>query len=122
MALPSNVKSFKNLIPDVYVDGKYTLDFWNAWRVASTYLNSTKLLDEYVVEDGVTWHDIADTIYYDRELWWIIPLFNEVENPFLIFSESSLKLKNRKLKILNPIHLNGFLQEVRSFRIKKEKE
>ena len=122
MALPNDMKSIKNMLPEVYIDGSTQIDFWSAWRIASEYTESSKLLDEYVVEEGVSWHDISEVVYSDRKLWWVIPLFNEVEDPFLMFTESTLALKKRKLNILNPIYLNEFLNEIRSFRINKELE
>lgn len=122
MAIPNDIQSLKNLLPEITIDGVTQIDYWNAWRVATEYVSSTKLLDEYVVEEGISWHDISEVVYEDRELWWVIPLFNEIEDPFLMFSSSNLQLKERKLKVLKPKHLNQFLNEIRSFRVKKEQE
>jgi hypothetical protein len=121
MPLP-RLSSIKNMLPEIKLGDDRQIDFWNAWRVANEYKESTKLLDKYIVEESVTWHTLAEAVYDDRELWWVVPLFNDIEDPFLMFSDSNMRLKERKLNVLNPEHLNQFLNEIRSFRVKKERE
>jgi hypothetical protein len=122
MALPSSNFSIENMLPNIKINGNIQIDYWNSWRVAQDYINDSRILDNYVVEEGVSWYDLSEAVYDERELWWVIPLFNEIENPFLMFTASSLNIKQKKLKVLKPEHLNQFLNEIRSFRLDKERE
>lgn len=122
MALPDNIIYIDNILPEIIIDGTRQIDYWNAWRVAEDFKESTKFLDDYVVEEGITWHDIAEVVYNERDLWWVVPLFNEIENPFLMFSESNVGLKNKKLKILKPSHLTTFLNQIRRLRLQADRD
>jgi len=72
------------------------------------------MIDEYVLRDGDTPDTLADTLYEDDTLWWIILLFNEIQNPYFDWS-LSLRCTERNVKKNYPgsaffIHTSGSTQ------------
>ena len=67
-----------------------------------------------------TWHSISEQIYGIRDYWWVLALFNEVEDPFQIFYNSSINTTNYKIKYIKPAYVTDIVDAVRQDRIRRE--
>lgn len=94
--------SFVNLFPEINDENNFKiLDIWNSFRVK--VLPDVYTSDAYIDYKPSTYdtlHMLAYRFYGNKNLWWIIPLINDVEDPFdflknAVDSSSSIKiLKN----------------------------
>jgi hypothetical protein len=46
------------------------------------YKNELGFFELYTLNSGDSWVSLANTFYADPRLWWVIPLFNDIEDPF----------------------------------------
>lgn len=85
--------------------------FFNIWRA---YSINKRIKEEgsyfitYQVESDDWWDSIASKIYKNKNLWWIVALFNEVENPF------EELIEGKTLYILKSEYLYTLLKEIKS--------
>lgn len=94
--------SFVNLFPEINDENNFKiLDIWNSFRVK--VLPDVYTSDAYIDYKPSTYdtlHMLAYRFYGNKNLWWIIPLINDVEDPFdflknAVDSSSTIKiLKN----------------------------
>ena len=64
-------------------DDKITYDDEIIYEIRSPLALADDDTDEFRrVRDGETWRDIANDIYKDARLFWIIAEFNKVSDPF----------------------------------------
>jgi nucleoid-associated protein YgaU len=54
--------------------------------------------DEYITEPGDTWTLLANGVYDDVRLWWVLCVINKIQNPLLL-PEPGTKLKILKPKV-----------------------
>jgi hypothetical protein len=120
MALPSNRNSFKNLFPDIVVDDMPMQDLWRAWQISQEYKDKVKILDTYFLEENDRWDTIAEDVYGDRALWWILPFFNELEDPFSIYFQKDSTVGLKTIKIIRPADVGILLKVIRDNRLKFE--
>ena len=122
MSLPSNKISFKNLFTDLRVDGEKISDFWRSWQLSQEFKQKIKVFNTVFVQEGDTWHSISEGIYGTRDLWWVLVLFNDVEDPFAIFFDDSVDDSIREMRIPREEDLNFLLNEIRRKRVQFEVE
>ncbi len=107
---------FKSIIYDKEQNANPSLDIWDAWVISPVYAEDLKNFSVYSVKAGDTWVRIARDFYNDARLWWVIPLFNNVEDPFLIKDQDILSQEITQLKILSRQNIDQIL-----FRARREK-
>jgi len=64
------------------------------------------LYELYTIENNDWWENIAYNYYKDITVWWIIPLVNNIINPF------EFPDPGNQIFILKPFYLNKLLDEV----------
>ena len=87
---PSDIS---NLYPTIKLDGIKVLDIWNAYTITQEFKNNTIAESFYIVESGDTWSSIAQKLYGERRLWWVIALFNDIEDPFQLYHDFDIATK-----------------------------
>jgi hypothetical protein len=77
-------KSLINLFPEIVDNNKMKiLDIWNSFRVAVIPdLYNADAYTMYYPRQSDNLPLLAKTNYGDVKLWWLIPLVNDVEDPF----------------------------------------
>ena len=123
MKIPVSSSSISNLFPEIIYDntqsGTRSLDIWNSYRIVvlpPQYENEAVAL--YTVKKPDTLPSIAYEFYKDPQLWWMIPLINDVEDPFDFLDnvrDGSLG-ENGKIKLLKSEHIDSFLFRLRSIK------
>lgn len=108
---------FKNIIYDASQNPKETLDIWDAFVIAPLLKSDLKNFSVYTVKVGDTWVGLANTYYGDQRLWWIIPLFNNIENPFIVKQQDILQEGITQLKILSRQNVDQMLFTARRQKI-----
>jgi len=122
MALPNEKENFRNLFPDIVVDDIGMADFWRAWQLSDEFKSKVKIFDTYFVTDGDRWDTLAEEVYGDRRLWWVLALFNEIEDPFAIYFEDNIPTTVRTVKVIKESDVIIILNAIRTERLKFEKE
>jgi hypothetical protein len=120
MALPDSISSVKNLFMPVKVDQREIMDIWSSWQMSSEIIDKIKGLGTVDVEENDSWHSISELVYGTREYWWVLVLFNEVEDPFSLFFDSTMPETVTRIKVIKPEFINLVVTEIRNQRIEKE--
>jgi len=120
MPLPKSKESFRNLFPDIVVDDIKMADLWRAWQLSDEFKKKVKVYDTFFVEENDRWDTIAEDVYDDRRLWWVLVLFNEIEDPFSIYFEKNIPNAIKKIKIITAGDVAIILKAIRDKRIKLE--
>ncbi len=72
---------------------KIAVDIVTRVKVRDYVKQNTEMFVEYLIKDGDTPEILADRIYGDSELHWIIMIFNEITNPYYDWALSQRKLE-----------------------------
>lgn len=113
----SFINLFKSEIYDKEINPNYTLDIWDSYVINPKYGTSLKNFQLYDVKAGDTWVGLASQFYDDQRLWWIIPLFNNIDNPFIINEQDILLQNITQLKILTKDNVDTMLFNARREKI-----
>jgi hypothetical protein len=100
------------LYPKTKVGTKTILDVWNAFTITEEFKNNTVVFANYHVEEFDTWSSIAGKVYGDRRLWWVIALYNNIEDPFQLYYEFGINNKTTNLKVISEIYIYSLLNEI----------
>lgn len=57
------------------------LNIWRTYSINTTNAN-IKYFETYKLEDNDWWENIAFKYYGNVNLWWVIAMFNNINNPF----------------------------------------
>ena len=117
MGLPANVLSIGNLYPEVKLGDLTLPDLWEFKNISSEYASKKQLFITYQVHEGERWYQLADRLYNDRELWWVIALFNDVDDPFKIYYDNRISSSITTVKVLDSNFLPELLNKIRKQRV-----
>jgi hypothetical protein len=73
---------FKEIVYDKIQSPKPMLDIWDAIQIGGFNKNQLRYFQMHKVSVGETWVSLSKYYYNDERLWWVIPLFNDVFDPF----------------------------------------
>jgi hypothetical protein len=115
-------RSFINLFPTITDDNNYNiLDIWNSFRVV--VIPELYKADSYFVYRPLkadTLHGLAKKFYDDPNLWWIIPLVNDAEDPFDFLDD--MRDNNESINILRNEYLFSILFTLSRMKNAKDNE
>ena len=117
MGLPESKLNSSNLFPDIKIGEDFLLDIWESYRVSQDYLDNEEYYIDYTVSQYERWDQIAEKIYGERELWWVLLLTNSIEDPFLLYSDSILPESIGSIKILKAERVKELTKFIRQRRI-----
>ena len=112
---------FKNIIYDKDSNPNITLDIWDAYVISPFYKQELRYFQMHKVAANDTWVSLARFYYQDERLWWIIPMFNDVEDPFLVNSPDLFRASIKQVKVLQPQHMNTLLLAARQQKIQNDR-
>lgn len=113
----SFINLFNSIVYDKDVISNYSLDIWDAYVIRPELKIDLANFEIYNVKAGDTWVELSDKYYNDQRLWWVIPLFNEIENPFIIKQQDIFNENVTQLKILSKDVINNMLFNARRQKI-----
>ena len=90
-----------NVIKDE--DGMYFYNLYNSVHIGDIQAG---LYDEHPFSEGDYWTKLADTYYGEPNLWWIIVVANNIQNPL------TLPAPGTKLKILKDFVVSDILNQI----------
>lgn len=108
---------FKNIVYDETQIANYSLDIWDAFVISPFFKEDLAYFLTHIVSRGDNWVLLANKYYRNDRLWWVIPLFNDVENPFLIFDKDLFDTGITELKILKPEYIEQIIMIARQQKI-----
>lgn len=108
---------FKNIIYDENQVANYSLDIWDAFVISPFFKEDLSYFLTHVVVQGDNWVQLANKYYRNDRLWWVIPLFNDIENPFLIFDKDLFDEGISELKVLRPEYIEQIIMIARQEKI-----
>jgi hypothetical protein len=108
---------FKNIVYDKEQNANYSLDIWDAYVISPLLKNEAEFFVTHVVRIGDTWASLALQYYQNDRLWWVIPLFNDIEDPFLIFDNDLFLNEVQQLKVLRNQYIDQLLLLARQEKI-----
>ena len=120
--ITSFINLFNNIIYDKDQNPNPTLDIWDAYVISPLFKDKLSYFITHVIKEGDTWNSLAGYYYDNDRLWWIIPLFNDVENPFLIFDRDLYSNETKELKILKPNYINQITLLARQQKILNDRQ
>ena len=111
--------SFINLFPEIVYDKNQipskSLDIWNAFRIGFlSQSDSAKIFTYYRPNENDSVYSLALNFYNDPQLWWLILLVNDAEDPFLFITDTIEKQKS--IKILKLDFIPSLLTEMRKVK------
>jgi hypothetical protein len=118
--IPTDKTSVSNLFVPIQVDNMDILDFWTSWQLSTDILKSIKGEGEILVDDDDSWHSISEQLYGTREYWWVLAIFNNVDDPFSLFFDSSTTISKKRINVIRLEEITTITREVRRIRLKKE--
>lgn len=113
---------FQTIIYDKDQNPNYSLDIWDAYVINPEYKDDLTNFEIYNVKVGDTWVGLSRKYYDDERLWWVIPLFNNVDNPFIIKQQDIFDQNVTQLKILSRSIVNNMLFNARRKKIINDKQ
>jgi len=115
--ITSFINFFKNIIYDDSIESNYSLDIWDAYVISPFFKNEISYFLTHIVKTGDNWVALANKYYKNDRLWWVIPLFNDTENPFLIFDKDLYNNETKEIKILKPQYIEQLIMIARQEKI-----
>lgn len=113
--------SFMNLFKSIIYDKSSlpnpTLDLWDAWVIDPVLKEDLKNFTLYNIKSGDTWVGLATRLYGDARLWWMLPLFNNIEDPFIIKEQDIFNEGVTQIKILSRENIDQILFVARREKI-----
>jgi hypothetical protein len=74
--------SFLNIFPLLSEDNEYFFNIWRVYSLNDSTLNKVLQYNAYEVDNSDWWENISYSHYENVNLWWIVPMVNNVNNPF----------------------------------------
>lgn len=112
--------SFVNLFPSFVYDkdqvAERSLDIWNSYRlrVLRRSGNDTAFVFHSLRESD-TYPNLAFEYYGDQKLWWLVPLVNDVEDPFT-YLDQVLQQEEPIIKMLKSEFVGNIVFEITNAR------
>jgi hypothetical protein len=108
---------FKNIIYNKSENPNPMLDIWDAYVISPFLKDQLRYFQLHKIRSGDTWVSLSRQYYGDERLWWLIPLFNDIEDPFIVMDEDLFKNDVQQVKVLQSQYLNQLLLNARQIKI-----
>lgn len=124
MNFPSSsfMNLFKNIVYDKSQNPNEMLDIWDAYVISPFYKDQLRYFQLHKISAGDTWVSLAKQYYNDERLWWLIPLFNDIEDPFIVMDEDLFTENVEQVKVLQSQYVNQLLLNARQIKIMNNKQ
>jgi hypothetical protein len=121
MSIPTQRNSLKNLFPDIVIDNITLSDFWRSWQITKEFKDRVKVFSLVKIKETDRWDTLAEYYYGDRRLWWIIALFNDMDDPFKIYHDKTIPSAVNYIKIIKIEDITLLISEIRKHRLSFDK-
>ena len=113
---------FKEIVYDKSQNPNFSLDIWDSYVINPFNKGEMKFFLLHRVEAGQTWVKLSRTYYDDERLWWILPLFNDIEDPFIALDTELSERGIIELQVLKPQYVNQLLLISRQQKIINDRQ
>lgn len=113
---------FKNIVYDKSQNPNEMLDIWDAYVISPFYKDQLRYFQLHKISSGDSWVSLSKQYYNDERLWWIIPLFNDIEDPFIVMDEDLFTENVEQVKVLQSQYVNQLLLNARQIKIMNNKQ
>jgi len=96
-----------NILEDTQEREKF-LNIFRSYSLNEKIKSNTSFYETYEVDNDDWWDNISYKYYETPALWWVIPLMNDINNPFEEKNEPG-----DNLKILRGVYLYQLLKEIK---------
>jgi hypothetical protein len=103
------------LFPEITIDDKTIIDVWSAYRISPEFKEQNFTFDYYTVKENDRWDIISERLYGKREYWWIIAMFNDIDDPFTIYFDRNVIVRTDRIRILDSSQISLLLNSIRKF-------
>jgi hypothetical protein len=112
--------SFINFFPEITDENNIKiLDIWNSFRVkVLPDIYTSDAYVEYTPKTSDTLHMLAHKFYGNSKMWWVIPLINDVEDPFDFIK--NVVDKSGTIKVLKSSYIMSILFNVARMKNAKD--
>jgi len=118
--------SFMNLFQEIVYDKDQnpnpSLDIWDSYVINPFNKREMRFFLLHKVESGQTWVSLARRYYDDERLWWVIPLFNDLEDPFVTMEQTIEDAGITQLQILKPEFTSQLVLSARQQKIIRDRQ
>lgn len=120
------ITSFINLFPEIVYNKdenpNHILDIWDTYVISKFKEDEVRYFNRHILKNGENWITLATQYYNNSRLWWIIPLFNNVDDPFLVYDAELYNEIGPEIKVLKAEYIEDLLILARQARIKADRE
>jgi nucleoid-associated protein YgaU len=113
---------FREIVYDKTQEAKPSLDIWDSYVINNFNKKDVRNIFLHQVVPNDTWVGLALRYYGDERLWWVIPMFNDIENPFIAMNSTVASEEIERLQILKPEKINELLMISRQNKIIADRE
>lgn len=85
---------FHQLFPEVVIDGITYKNLFNKYQVNRRYIQDVTYYYEYIVQDTDRPDILAYQLFGNAKWWWLVLLFNDIDDPYFGFPMSENELKD----------------------------
>jgi hypothetical protein len=113
--------SFTNLFPEIKYDRSEVtnsiLDIWNNLRLVTFPKGNNSMYIQYLTEQNDTLYNLSFKFYSTIDYWWLTPLINDVEDPFVFLDDVrsgnfNTGLIDNRIKILKSSFIPSLLRNI----------
>ena len=89
-------EQFPTMLYDIKGNNNYKLvpDIFRRVKISSKVKDNVTLLETYDVSDGEKPEDVAYKMYGNTELFWVVCMINNIENPYYDWALSNIQFEN----------------------------
>ena len=80
--MATNFKSKINLLDEVTYNNQKALNIFSKYDLVDVYKSNVRFYFEYDISPVDRWDTLANQFYGSPDLWWVIAIFNEINDPF----------------------------------------
>ena len=89
------------ILPDkITYDGIEVTDIFKRFKFLDTFKDDVRFYQNYYVQDNEKPEDLAKRFYESVDWWWLILLFNEIQDPFYDWPMSYMQLETWAKKLV----------------------
>ena len=105
------------LFPDIEIDEVTYKNLFNKYQVNRRYVQDVTFYYEYTVQDGDRSDILAYQFFGNAKWWWLVLLFNDINDPFFGFPMTEEELKDTLTLVIaenptaDPVEIEAAIRE-----------
>jgi hypothetical protein len=113
---------FSQIVYDMDCNPNPSLDIWDAYEIGQFYKKQLSFFQPHKISATDTWVSLARYYYNDERLWWVIPLFNDITDPFVVMNPTIFMSQVQEVMVLQAQYMNQLLLLARQQKIQSDSD